>query len=1168
MKKRVILCVDDDESILLNLKRELKEFLTHEYLIETTNSSLDALALLKDLQADGYEVAVSIVDYIMPDMKGDELLQHINTLSPKTINIMLTGQASSDAIGNAVNHAHLYRYIAKPWKKSRLNLTVSEALHQYMQKTLLAEQHIKLQQVDKLKNDFLRNTSHELRTPLNDILEAAKTALKSENINPEQHKLLSLIEKRGAHLNTVVDNIVDFSHSKQQTIDIHLHAIDINQSVTRVVDLQRGLHEKKSLTFTNTLTEDLPLVWANENRVQQILHNLLGNAAKFTQQGTIEISAKLVTTKTNFTPSHAYDPNILETISPFMLFDTQRQCYLAISIDDTGIGIPANKIEHIFAPFEQTDNNHSHAYEGRGLGLSLSQYLLARLSGKLFVQSEENRGSCFTFILPLADQKALLNDTFKSEFDQINTVLSNAQWKHPSFIEDKPQPSSEQDDTPRSYLTPSLNARPQRILVVDDDPINLNILVDYLNVPAFEVTAAVSGVKALEMINQGFRPDLILLDVVMPKMTGYELTLKLRETWQVTELPILLLSAQNQVSDLISGLEAGANDYLVKPVSSRELLVRIHTHLMLTSLSQENRLAASVFQSSHEAILITDENIRIIKINQAFTDMTGYSEAESLGHNPSMLSADNNPRSLFQNMWDTLINASYWQGDINNRRKNGQIYPAWLRINLHKDSHGEIKHYVGLLTDNMEQKLSEEKLYRYIHQDALTNLPNRRAFQKQLQYELSHIAKQDKWLMVMLIDLDDFKNINDSLGHTAGDLALSTIAQRLKHCADHENILLARVGGDEFALYYSDLNNKNNTLQRCASMAKLLMQCFESPILVDEHDMFITASLGISLYPQDTSSDDAESQIAELMQHADTALYSAKRQGRGNYQFFTKAMNIAAQRRMVLQNNLRRTLEREELLLNYQPVVDAQTHDIIGVEALLRWEHPKEGLIPPLDFISLAEESNLIIPIGNWVLQQACLQGKIWQDLGMPIRIAVNVSPRQFLDASLLSSIQSALQQSGLNPYSLTLELTESLAMNWAEKNISILSALKKQGIKIALDDFGTGYSSFNYLQQLTTDVLKIDTSFVQALDTANGISIVSAMINMAHDLNMTVVAEGVEKKQHVELLQQKGCDYLQGYYFHEPMIADTLTTILLKQKQTKPMQNKNNDNSTASKFH
>jgi diguanylate cyclase (GGDEF)-like protein/PAS domain S-box-containing protein len=456
------------------------------------------------------------------------------------------------------------------------------------------------------------------------------------------------------------------------------------------------------------------------------------------------------------------------------------------------------------------------------------------------------------------------------------------------------------------------------------------------------------------------------------------------------------------------------------------------------------------------------------------------------------------------------------------------------------DAQQRLVSYDGLVVDITERKLVEQKLKHVAYYDGLTDLPNRELFSDRLRQAQIQARRRGKMLAVLFLDLDRFKSINDTLGHTTGDLLLQTVSKRLQLCV-REGDTVARLGGDEFIILLTDME----TAAAAETVAKKIRQALLNGFTLSGREFFITTSIGISLFPSDGGDVDT------LIKNADLAMYKAKAEGRNNYQFYTQALNTGALRRLILESNLRKAIEREEFVLHYQPVVNLATGRIVGTEALVRWQHPELGLLHPSEFIPLAEETGLIIPLGEWVLEKGCQQAMEWQDIGpAPFRLSVNLSMRQFAHSAVTGTVLKALQKSALDPHLLELELTESMVMQNTQLTIATLHELKSAGIQLSLDDFGTGYSSISYLKNLPLNKLKLDHSFVSSLAKASANEAISkAIINLAHSLNLQVVAEGVETFDQLELLRSLECDEVQGFLFSSPLSAENMTRLMHEER-------------------
>jgi diguanylate cyclase (GGDEF)-like protein/PAS domain S-box-containing protein len=538
------------------------------------------------------------------------------------------------------------------------------------------------------------------------------------------------------------------------------------------------------------------------------------------------------------------------------------------------------------------------------------------------------------------------------------------------------------------------------------------------------------------------------------------------------------------------------------------------------------RLLASVFERSGEAIVISDRDNRILEVNQAFTHLTGYSADDVRGQNPRILSSGRTTADEFKTMWQAINNESFWQGEVWDKRKDGSFYPKWLTISAVRNNAGEIEYYIGSFTDMTERKTAQERINHLALHDPLTGLPNRYNLQGRLDQALATARRDSGHLALMFIDMDRFKNINDTLGHHVGDGLLQEVATRLTTSVRDSDVV-ARLGGDEFVVVLTGVE-----ATAAGSVADKILKTLGLAYRVESHELHTTPSIGIAVFPDDGDSADV------LMQNADTAMYHAKSAGRNNVQFFTAAMNQAARDRHELEGGLHLALERNELELHYQPQVDCEGR-VIGAEALLRWHSPEHGPVSPLSFIPLAEETGLILPIGRWVLATACARLMAWSGDARTcdLQLAVNVSPREFRQAEFVDQVREVLEASGANPKRLKLELTESLVLDNVEDTIRKMQAIKKLGIAFSLDDFGTGYSSLSYLTRLPLDQLKIDRAFVLKLpdNTSDGI-IAQTIITMAAGLGLNAIAEGVETEAQHEFLKRHGCHAYQGYLFSRPL--------------------------------
>ncbi|OIR17622.1 cyclic di-GMP phosphodiesterase Gmr [mine drainage metagenome] len=547
--------------------------------------------------------------------------------------------------------------------------------------------------------------------------------------------------------------------------------------------------------------------------------------------------------------------------------------------------------------------------------------------------------------------------------------------------------------------------------------------------------------------------------------------------------------------------------------------------------------AAKVFEYSKEGILVADSHNNIISVNRSFTDITGYSAEDVIGENPRILSSGRHDADYYNRMWSTLLKTGSWQGEIWNRRKNGEIHPEAITLISVKDDNGVVLNYISIFSDISERKLAEDRIQQLAHYDVLTGLPNRVLFNDRLEQALISAQRNKSTLALLFLDLDRFKNINDTLGHDAGDQLLKMVAERLMECV-REQDTVSRQGGDEFIIVLPNTNIDGAEMV-AAKMLGLIMK----PYAIAAHELRISASIGIAMYPDNAI--DAET----LIKHADVAMYQAKEGGRNKYLRFDSSMNGNAYERLTLESNLRVALERKQFELHYQPQVDLTDNSIIGCEALIRWCHPELGMISPASFIPLAEETGLIGPISNWVLEEAIHQCQIWRKAGLPeVKMAVNLSSLQFREGSLQGQVSHLLDKYSVPAEFLDLELTEGILMQGVERTLITLRELTALGVGISIDDFGTGYSSLSYLKRFPIHKLKIDQSFVRDVTVdSNDASMVQTIIVMAHSLKLDVIAEGVETKAQADFLRNAGCELVQGYLFGRPMPAEAFAEELKK---------------------
>jgi diguanylate cyclase (GGDEF)-like protein/PAS domain S-box-containing protein len=543
------------------------------------------------------------------------------------------------------------------------------------------------------------------------------------------------------------------------------------------------------------------------------------------------------------------------------------------------------------------------------------------------------------------------------------------------------------------------------------------------------------------------------------------------------------------------------------------------------------RLWATVLEHIADGVMVIDPYGRIIATNPAFTQITGYTEAEALGLHFSLTSSSPDDLDFYEGLRRDVAEHGFWRGEIAKTRKNGERYPSWQTVTAVRDDAGEVTHYVAVFSDITRDKEAQDKLDHLAHHDPLTALPNRLLFHDRLQHAMQHAARNKQQLAVLFIDLDRFKNVNDTLGHHVGDELLKQVALALRSSL-REGDTLARLGGDEFIVLLENVDGEFGA----GHVAGKLVSMFEQPFVVADYELFVTCSVGVSLYPQDATD------LNMLVRNADVAMYQAKARGRNNFQIYAPSMSGEGLERLRVEALLRRSIEKNEIYLHYQPQVEVDSGRLIGVEALVRWNSPELGQVPPARFIPLAEDTGFISQLGKWVLAEACQQMVRWQEAGLMVpKIAVNLSVRQFERGSIAEMVARVLRDTGLEPQRLQLEVTESVIMNTGDA-LGFINDLHAIGVGLAIDDFGTGYSSLAYLKQLPVQTLKIDRSFIKDISTdANDEAIVVAIIQLAKSLNLSVIAEGVETAEQAAFLLRHGCNRAQGYYYSQPAAAAEL---------------------------
>jgi diguanylate cyclase (GGDEF)-like protein/PAS domain S-box-containing protein len=810
------------------------------------------------------------------------------------------------------------------------------------------------------------------------------------------------------------------------------------------------------------------------------------------------------------------------------------------------------------------------------------------------------------------------------------------------------------------------DARPT-LLVVDDIPANVHELIEVLK-DEYRIIVANNGPKALELVQGMTPPDLVLLDIVMPDMDGYEVCRRIKATALGNRIPVIFVSIVDSTVDKVRGFSIGAADYITKPFDIYEVRARIQAHLELSRLQrffeqlveqrtaaleesrekyrilaeyspnweywlgengdylyvspacadisgyapedfmsnmdlmqdiihaddlslwldhreavncstqhvaaplnfriidrngeehwiehickpvidaqgrflgsrgthrditdrkkaqQQLMLASTVFENASEGILITDAKNTILSINKAFVDLMGYSPEEVIGQTPNLFQSGRYGRRFYQEMWTAINSNGSWQGEIWSRGKDGTQHPCLLNISVVYGQSADITHHVAVYTDLSHIKNTEQQLDYLVHHDPLTALPNRVLFQQLMEHALQKAKRNHAQFALLSLDLDHFKTVNDSLGQALGDQLLIEATERLKGLLRGTDAV-SRTSGDEFNVLLDQIDHP----QSADLLAQRMIESLALPFVLNGQNVYIGVSIGIAFYPLDGLD------VVTLQRNADIALNQAKTQGRGKLCFFSPEMTVLAQQRLHLEAELRRAVAQDELVLYYQPQISLQTGRPDGMEALVRWQHPDRGMISPEEFIPMAEESGLIVLLGEWVLRKACRQISEWskQGLRLPL-IAVNVSAVQLSRGDFFDTVQTILRETAVLPEFLELEITESSVMSDLTDAAKTLAKLQALGLRLSIDDFGTGYSSLSYLQELAVDKLKIDISFVRGMTSDEGkAAIVQAVIALGHGLGLEVIAEGVETQAQLEALRLLQCDMIQGYLVSKPL--------------------------------
>lgn len=695
------------------------------------------------------------------------------------------------------------------------------------------------------------------------------------------------------------------------------------------------------------------------------------------------------------------------------------------------------------------------------------------------------------------------------------------------------------------------------VLVVDDDEMVRLLARETLEQAGFTVEEVADGELALGAF-VSYQPDIVLLDVMLPGKDGFAVCAEIRDQPGGDDTQILMMTGLDDIDSIRRAYDVGGTDFITKPINWLLLGYRVRymlrASMAVDSLRQNESRFITAQRIAHigcwEWNILKDELYCSEELYRIFT-------VEAIGFDANYQSFLNSVHPLDREFVTSAIEEALYERKpykVDHRilLSDGLERIVHAEAEVSWDDDGRPVWMAGIIQDITERKRAEEQIYNLAYFDSLTGLPNRLLFKEHLGHALAHATRTQKLAAILFLDLDRFKQINDTLGHSIGDKLLQRVAECLVICVrkcdtigrgggDDVTSTVSRLGGDEFTVLLTDID----TVQDAARVALRIISTVSQPFNLDGHEVIVTTSIGISLYPDDGKD------VVTLIKNADTAMYHAKDQGRNNFQFYNQSMNATAYERLVLENHLRKALEREEFILHYQPQFDIKTGEIIGVEALIRWQHPDLGMVSPGVFIPLAEETGLIMQIDEWVLKTACAQNKAWQESGLPfITMAVNLSGQNFIRKNLFEVIARIIEDTRLDPSYLELELTESILMKNAKETASTLRALKEMGLHFSIDDFGTGYSSLSYLKRFPLDTLKIDQSFIREITTdSDNAAITTAIIAMAHSLKLRVVAEGVETEEQLAFVREHGCHAMQGFLYSRPLPAAELVQFILEKR-------------------
>ena len=681
-----------------------------------------------------------------------------------------------------------------------------------------------------------------------------------------------------------------------------------------------------------------------------------------------------------------------------------------------------------------------------------------------------------------------------------------------------------------------------KILIIDDTPANLQLLGQVLK-NDYIVQVATSGRKGLDLAASAI-PDLILLDIMMPEMDGFEVCQRLKKDKKLANIPVIFITALNDVETEVKCLSIGAVDFINKPINIELACLRINNFMERQRLRHEAiikeqlKLAANVFNYSHDGILFSDADNNIIKSNDAFTKITGYLPDEARGKNPRFLQSGKQSNSFYEAMWKDLLKYEHWDGELCNKHKDGHLFIIHTSILIIKDAVGNVQNFLAIFSDITLRKTHEEALKKIAYFDELTGLPNRTLLTDRMDQGIQQTLRHNNVMAFCYLDIDGFKPVNDLYGHAVGDRLLQQVSERIVRCLRKIDTL-SRIGGDEFVLLLLDQKSKDEYI----ATIKRILQATEKTFFVEGYSINISVSIGVTLFPQNDSDPDT------LLRHADQAMYDAKLQGKNQYILFDEQQSREHSKDSRLLGEIKHALGNEEFVLYYQPKVNLRTRKVIGVEALIRWQHPKRGLLSPAEFLPVIENTHWMIKVSEWVVATALKQLSQWHQADIKLTVSVNIAPCDLVKGNFVEQLREHLgNYPDIEPEYLDLEILETTALNDIDNVCEIMQSCIELGVSFSLDDFGTGYSSLTYLKKLPAKTLKIDQTFIRdMLVDDEDLAIVIGTLGLAKTFHREVIAEGVETLEHGDKLLELGCDLAQGYGIARPMPADKIKDWLLQ---------------------